>query len=300
MSVSSDSLASHDQTQVNCRLQASDFARFSRLVYETCGIQLSASKQQMVESRLRKRLRETGASSFSDYWKLLTQDAAGKDELVRFIDVMTTNKTEFFRESAHFDFLVKNIVPEMARRKSSDGRNLRVWSAGCSTGKEAYTLAIVLSECKAEGALDDFSIVGTDISTDVLKQARQAVYPEADMQAVAYSLRQRYLLRSLDRKNKTCRMTPEIRDRVSFERLNFMDEKYRFSSLFDIIFCRNVMIYFDRPTQEAVVNRLSECLKIGGYYFTGHSETLNGIACDLAPVAPTIYLKRGVHSAQEA
>jgi chemotaxis protein methyltransferase CheR len=284
----------------SAQLKSSDFARFSKLVYEACGIELSDSKKLMVESRLRKRLRETGAGSFSEYWELLSADTNG-EEMVRFIDAMTTNKTDFFRESRHFDYLVNTVIPEVIVQVRSEGRELRVWSAGCSTGKEPYTLAMVLSECKQEGRIEEFSILGTDISSSVLQEARRAVYPDSDLTDIPASFRQRYVLRSRDRKNKTCRMAPEIRACVRFDSLNFMDEKYPYGrGAFDVILCRNVMIYFDRTTKEAVVRRIGECLRPGGYFFIGHSETLNGIETEMVPVAPTVYRKKETRHGKEA
>jgi chemotaxis protein methyltransferase CheR len=284
----------------SAQLKASDFARFSKLVYDACGIELSESKKLMVESRLRKRLRETGAGTFSEYWKLLSADPGG-DEMVRFIDAMTTNKTDFFRESRHFDYLVNTVIPEVAVQISNEGRQLRVWSAGCSTGKEPYTLAMVLSDCKLEGRIEEFSILATDISSSVLQEARRAVYPESDLLDIPAAFRQRYVLRSRDRKNKTCRMAPEIRACVRFDSLNFMEDKYPYGrGTFDVILCRNVMIYFDRLTKEAVVRRIGECLRPGGYFFIGHSETLNGIETEMVTVAPTIYRKQETRHGKEA
>ncbi len=245
----------------------------------------------MVETRLRRRLKQTGVKNYREYWKLLQEQDSQQEELVRLIDAITTNKTDFFREPAHFDYLVKKILPDLGRRLKEKGRVLRVWSAGCSSGKEAYTLAMVLKDCQRSGIIGDFFILGTDICTDVLEQASRAVYQEDDILPIPEALRKRYLLRSRGSGRRTFRIVPELRSALSFERLNLMDERYSVEAPFDIIFCRNVIIYFDRRTQEQVVNRLTECLAMGGYFFTGHSETLSGFKTHLASVFPTIYRK---------
>jgi chemotaxis protein methyltransferase CheR len=274
------------------RISASDFTRLAKLVYETCGIRLNASKKLMVETRLRKRVHDTGARTMSEYWKLLSRKGACEQELVRFIDAITTNKTDFFREPRHFEYLVEQVLPPLSAHLKAHKRPLKVWSAGCSTGKEPYTLAMVLSEAQRRGVINEFCILGTDISTEVLKQASRAIYQESDIEPIPEALRKKYLLKSRNEGSRTFRMVPEIRQVVDLQRLNLMDASYRFDKPFDVIFCRNVMIYFDRPTQQAVVNRFHACLRPGGYLFTGHSETLNGLATQLMNAAPTIY-RRG-------
>ena len=244
----------------------------------------------MVETRLRKRLKETGASTFREYWKLLNQQDSHQ-ELILLIDAITTNKTEFFREPAHFDFLAKKVLPNIGPRIKEQGRPLRIWSAGCSTGKEAYTLAMVLMESKRARIIEDFQLYATDICTDVLKKASRAVYEADDIDPIPESFRKKYLLRSRGHHAPTFRIIPELRSTIRFERLNFMDERYHVSAPFDVVFCRNVIIYFDRTTQEKVVNKLVNCLHPGGYFFTGHSETLSGLSTPLEGVAPTIYRK---------
>ncbi len=279
------------RVQLSDHIAPSDYTRLMTVVYESCGIQLNDSKKLMVETRLRKRLRATGARTFREYWKLLNDDQDRDGEWIPFINAITTNKTDFFREPVHFDYLVKRLLPELGPRLKAERRPLLVWSAGSSSGKEAYTLAMVLRECQSAGTIRDFSILGTDISSDVLRQARRAVYQEADIEPIPEPLRKKYLLRSRGATSPTFRMTPEIRELVHFDRLNFMDERYAIAEPLDIIFCRNVIIYFDRPTQQQVVSRFWDCLRPGGYLFTGHSETLNGLVTGLSSVAPTIYRK---------
>jgi len=273
------------------QIAPADYQRFADLIYQTCGIHMNASKRLMVETRLRKRLRATGLKTFREYWKRLHDPTDQGVELVLFIDAMTTNKTEFFREPVHFVYLTKKLLPAIGQRAKQAARPVRVWSAGCSTGKEAYTLAMVLSECRERGEVGDFEILGTDISTEVLGKARRAVYEPEEIEPIPEALRKKYLLRRRGDGGGRFRIAPELRARVRFERLNFMDNGFRLEALFDIIFCRNVIIYFDRETQAKVVNKLVESLDPQGYFFTGHSETLSGFATQLVSVAPTIYRK---------
>jgi chemotaxis protein methyltransferase CheR len=278
-------------SQLTDHITPSDYTRFTNLIYSTCGIQLNASKQLMVETRLRKRLKETGAKTYGDYWKLLSAEDRQQEELIRLIDAITTNKTDFFREPAHFDHLVQQVLPELGPRLRAHRKPLRVWSAGCSTGKEPYTLAMVLKDCQRAGMIDEFSILATDICTEVLARASQAVYQEEDIEPIPETLRKKYLLKSRGPEASSFRIVPELRSTVNFERLNFMDTSYAVDGPFDIVFCRNVIIYFDRTTQEQVVNKLADCLARGGYFFTGHSETLSGLSTHLVSVAPTVYRK---------
>ena len=275
----------------NPSLSQAEFARLAELVYDTCGIHLNDTKRQMVESRLQKRLRKTGIESFSAYWQLLSDAERGKEEIISLIDAISTNKTDFFRERAHFEYFKKQIVPTLGKQAKVEHRLLRIWSAGCSTGKEPYTLAMVLSDCKREKTLGEFSIIGTDISTEVLEAGRRAVYEEADLEAIPMAFRKEYLLKSKDRRTPTFRMDREMRSLVKFQRLNLIDQDFALEKPFDVIFCRNVMIYFDQVTKEKIVKKFHEFLRPGGYLFIGHSETLNGLSIELTVAAPTIYRK---------
>jgi chemotaxis protein methyltransferase CheR len=213
-----------------------------------------------------------------------------EEELVHLINVITTNKTDFFRESAHFHYLVRKALPEMLRQ-SSGRRTIMVWSAGCSSGEEPYTLAMVLKEFVAERRGIDFLILATDISTNVLEKAKLAVYDEERIGPIPDELRKKYLLKNKDAVNRAYRVVPELRERTRFRRLNFMDSDFGFRETMDIIFCRNVIIYFDKQTQERLLNRFCGYLSLDGYLFMGHSETLLGMDVPLVQVAPTIYRK---------
>lgn len=273
------------------RLNSRDFERFSRLVYEQCGIRLPAHKQSMLEARLRKRLRVLGLGSFEEYAELIFSGREPEGELIKLIDVVTTNKTDFFREPAHFEFLIHTALPALIDGGAGLSRPLRIWSAGCSTGKEPYTLAMVLSEYRTTRPAFSFEILGTDISTDVLDKAVKGVYAEEKAAPIPPALRRKYLLKAKDAEQRQVRIAPELRSLVSFRRLNFMDDDYGLRETFDIIFCRNVLIYFDRPTQERLLTRFAGYLDSGRFLFLGHSETLLGLNLPLRQMAPSVYRK---------
>ncbi|HOD79405.1 MAG: chemotaxis protein CheR, partial [Burkholderiales bacterium] len=233
-------------------LSHSDFNRLKDLIYEKCGILMNKGKKTMVEGRLQKRLKRLEMKAFSDYCDYLFSKEGMERELVKMINEITTNKTDFFRESAHFDYLVNYAVPEMMKKKEFTIRKpLAVWSAGCSTGEEPYTLAMVLKEFSQINAVRlPFTVLATDISTNVLEKARLAVYDKEQISPVPHVMKSKYLLKNKDPQNKVYRIIPELRETVSFRRLNFMDGEFGFRESMDIIFCRNVLIYFDKPTRD--------------------------------------------------
>ena len=272
-------------------LTARDFSRLSRFIYDTCGIKMPDVKKTMLEARLQKRLRGLGMRSFTDYCDYLFSSAGLDNELVQMLDMVTTNKTDFFREPDHFDYLTQRVLPEWCARHP--GARLAIWSAGCSSGEEPYTLAMVLSEFALSYPGFDFQILATDISTRVLEKAKAAIYHESLVEPVPLPLKKKYLLRSKDRSSGVVRVVPELREKVRFRRLNFMDEDFGMREQLDIIFCRNVIIYFDRPTQERLLNRFHRQMKPGSFIFMGHSETLSGLNVPLTSVFPTVYRKLG-------
>jgi chemotaxis protein methyltransferase CheR len=275
-----------------CGLSNGDFARLSRFIYDECGIKMPDVKRTMLEARLGKRLKSLGLHSFGEYCDYLFSREGMEQELVIMIDLVTTNKTDFFREPVHFDHMMLKVLPEWAsNRNNLSERKLKVWSAGCSTGEEPYTLAMVLNEFALECPGFDYSILATDISTRVLETAMRAVYEEDKVEPVPQTLKRKYLLRSKERGCGLVRIVPELRAKVRFRRLNFMDADFGIPDRFDIIFCRNVVIYFDRPTQERLLNKFSTHLAADGYIFMGHSETLNGLNVPLAMSHPTVYRK---------
>lgn len=266
----------------SCSISEKDFKRLSKFIYDECGINLSDSKKTMLEVRLRKRLKNLNMHSYSEYCEyLFSQD--GYKEFTDMIDQVTTNKTDFFREPSHFEYMIQKVVPELTRIK----RDLILWSAGCSSGEEPYTMAMFLKEYDC-----DFKIFATDISTRVLEKARLAIYNEERIQPVPRDFMKKYLLVKKDRSEIIYRIIPELRSRIFFKRLNFMDNDYGLNEKMDIIFCRNVIIYFDRKTQGKILQKISSYLQPHGYLFMGHSETLFGMDVPLVQVAPTIYRRR--------
>lgn len=270
-------------------LSEKDFVRLSTFIHSKYGIKIPPFKKTMLETRLQKRLRARGMKSFKDYCEYVFSPHGMENEVVYMIDVVTTNKTDFFREPEHFRFMAERVLPELIR----ENRQLSVWSAGCSTGEEPYTLAMVLSEFlerENRGGLD-FVIHGTDISTRVLETARQGIYDEERVSTVPLELKRKYLLRSKDKTKRLIRIAPELRAKMIFSRLNLMDSDFRFQTRMHVIFCRNVIIYFDRETQENLVTKMYRNLAVNGYLFMGHSETLHGMDVPLVQVAPTVYKK---------
>jgi len=260
------------------------------LVYRESGINLSADKKTMVEIRIKRRLRSLGISSFGQYCDYVFAPEGRESELVNLIDVITTNKTDFFREAGHFEYLVSKALPDLAARKGSTRKSL-VWSAGCSTGEEPYTLAFVLSEYAQEVAGFRFSVLATDICTAVLAKAATGIFKSESLKAVPQGLRRKYFMRSRDPQSDLFRVVPEMRALIEFRRLNFMDADFGLADSPEVIFCRNVIIYFDRPTQVRLLEKLTRQLAPGGYFFAGHSESLQGMDLPLVPVAPSVYRK---------
>ena len=271
------------------QLAARDFARLTEFIYSETGIRLGSEKKTMLEGRLKKRLRELHIDSYREYCDYLFGHDGLREEKVLFIDVVTTNKTDFFREPKHFDYLTTTALPRMIT--AAENQPLLLWSAGCSSGEEPYTLAMVLSEYAETHPGFRFRILATDISTQVLAKAQTAIYGVDAVEPVPPLLRRKYLLRSRERGSDRVRIVPELRRLVEFRRLNFMDADYGLSEKADGIFCRNVIIYFDRPTQEKILRKLTHQLRPGGYLFVGHSETLHDMNLPVEPLGPALYRK---------
>jgi chemotaxis protein methyltransferase CheR len=268
-----------------CSLPVVEFRRLKDLIYDHCGIKITDAKRTMLEARLRKRLRSLGFASFTQYCDYLFSHEGMEKEMTPMIDQVTTNKTDFFREPGHFEFLVRKVLPDLTRLK----KTITVWSAGCSTGEEAYTLAMVLADFAETHRGIDFTVLATDISTRVLEKAKLAVYDEEIVAPVPPDMKKEYLLRSKNATQRRYRVAPELREHVKFRRLNLMDGDFGFREEIDIIFCRNVIIYFDKPTQERLLNKFCKCLSPHGYLFMGHSETLFGMNLPLTQIVPTVY-----------
>jgi chemotaxis protein methyltransferase CheR len=272
------------------KLSDEDFKRLSEFIYTEYGIKMPPAKKVMLQGRLQKRLRELNITSFKEYVDYVFSEEGQGNEVIHMIDVVSTNKTDFFREPVHFEFLSQEVVPQFVQ--TTDLRYpLKIWSAGCSSGEEPYTIAITLMECKEKYPGLDFHILGTDISTRILQTAIDAIYPENRIEGIPIQILKKYFLRSKDRSKPTVRLVPEIRKKVSYMRINLMEPVYPVGEIFDVIFCRNVLIYFDRPTQEKVITKLCMYLKQGGYFFLGHSESITGMSVPLRQIKPTIFVK---------
>jgi chemotaxis protein methyltransferase CheR len=270
-------------------LSARDFNRLSAFVYQEAGIRLGPEKRTMLEARLRRRLHSLNLGTYSRYCDYLFAAEGRSEEIVPFLDVVTTNKTDFFREPGHFTFLSEQALPEMAAR--AEGRPVLVWSAGCSSGEEPYTLAMVLSEYAEKHPGFRFQVLATDISTRVLEMAQLGIYTAEGVEPVPPALRRKYLMRGRERGSEQVRVVPKLRQLVEFRRLNFMDGDYGLAGQADAIFCRNVIIYFDRATQEKILQKLARQLVPQGYLFVGHSETLHDMQLPVVAIGPALYRK---------
>ncbi len=265
-----------------------DFEKISRFVYDLCGIHLHEGKKELVKARLGKRLREGNFKSFSEYYNYVTTDE-GADELIVMIDSLSTNLTSFFREGEHFRKL-REIVPEMIEKLSKSRiPRLKIWSAGCSTGEEPYSIAMTLKEMYGSNEVD-IKIIATDISTKVLNTAVKGIYPAERAGNITPPLLKKYFQVGQGNWNGYYRVKKEIKDMIAFMRFNLM-EAIREDDPYNIIFCRNVMIYFDKTTQESMVNKFYGCLKEGGYLFVGRSESLTGLHHQYKYVEPSVYRK---------
>lgn len=283
-------LSIHTMSTRHDSLSQADFDRLRRLIHAESGISLNSDKKTMLEIRLKRRLRDLDVSSAADYCDKVFAPDGKERELVHLIDAVTTNKTDFFREPGHFDYLVSKALPDLAAHHGASRKSL-VWSAGCSTGEEPYTLAMVLSEYAQTCPGFRFGVLATDICTSVLAKARMGIYKSELVQPVAPELRRKYFMRSRDPQSDLHRVVPELRALVEFRRLNFMDGNFGLPEPPEIIFCRNVIIYFDRPTQVRLLEKLTGQLAPGGYFFAGHSESLQNMDLPLVPVATAVYRK---------
>jgi chemotaxis protein methyltransferase CheR len=272
------------------RLLPQEFQLLSAFIYAQCGINITPQKKVLVETRLQKRLKSLSMESFKQYYNYLTSPRGLDEELFHMIDAISTNKTDFFRESVHFDFIVNTVLKKFTET-TGNVRPFYAWSAACSSGEEPYTLAMVLENYRTTYWNFDYSILATDISMKALRQGVAAIYPFTRANDIPAHLRSKYLLKSKDKEKPTIKIVPELRKKVTFQRLNLMDNVYQVSNHFDVIFCRNLLIYFDRKTQENVLRKLLVKLPTDGYLFIGHSESLHGLDLPLKSVQPTIYVK---------
>lgn len=272
-------------------LSEKHFEKIADFIQTNVGIKMPAQKKLMVQSRLQSRLKALSLKNFDEYVDLVFAGGEkSEEEIALMINVITTNLTNFFREKQHFELMTGKALPNLIQNGHKD---IKIWSAGCSTGEEPYSLSIVMSEFMKNnpGKIADFSVLATDISSRVLEKAQNAVYQLESVNKLSYELKKRYFLKSKNTENPTVRLKPEIRQKVSFQRLNFMNSSYSVRNENHIIFCRNVLIYFEKQTQEAVIKKLIRHLVPGGYLFLGHSETIFGMDLPLKTVGPTTFQK---------
>jgi chemotaxis protein methyltransferase CheR len=265
-------------------LGTAQFEKFRKLAYEKFGLNLTSAKHQLVAARLGKKLRELKIPSYEAYYDLVQADRTG-ESLIALIDALSTNHTSFLREASHFDFLIRNVLPGLRKRSSID-----VWSAPCSTGEEPYSIAVTLLEQLGMPPRPALRIRATDISTRALGIAKNGTYTVERLGGMAPALVKKYFTQPHPGE---LQIRPEVGRMIEFDRGNLI-EPMRAGRPFPIIFCRNVMIYFDKPTQERVITTLSQFLEPGGYLLIGHSESLMGVRHNLDYVQPAIYRKPGV------
>lgn len=268
-----------------------EFEMFRKLIFEKSGINLHQGKRELVRTRLGSRLRRLGFRTYREYYKYVEDDKSG-DELVNLLDAISTNLTSFYREMNHFQFLIKTIIPEMVERKRAAGvREARAWSAGCSSGEEPYSIAFTLMDHMETIQTWDVKILATDISTQMLERAAGGLYTEEQAKTLPRNILLKYFTREDVDGKKMYRIRDEVKEVVFFKRFNLVTSGFPFKRKFDFIFCRNVMIYFDKPTQQTLVNKFYSVLAGGGYLLIGHSESLTGIRHQFKYVQPTIYQK---------
>lgn len=270
-------------------LTQADFEKLSRLIYEQSGIALHEGKKDLVRARLGKRLREGKFKSFRDYYQFVVQDESG-EELVSLLDSISTNLTSFFREQVHFDFLQTDLLPRWRAARPGRDKTLHIWSAGCSSGEEVYSIAITLLESLGTPEKWKIRILASDISTRVLKKAAAGIYETERVRSLPPAIVKKYFLRGENNWRDHVKIKNSLKELVTFKRVNLM-EPFSFQKTFDCIFCRNVMIYFDKKTQEVLVNRFYQNLQPEGVLFIGHSESLTGIQHPFQYVRPAVYRK---------
>lgn len=272
------------------------FLQVGKMITEKYGIKMPPEKKIMFQARLQRRLHELDIHSFDEYAKILLNDSCSAGEFNQLADLISTNKTEFFRENEHFTFLNSIILSEFIKVKTpSLSSQLKIWSAGCSSGQEAYSIGIQIEEfLRTSGQRFDYSILATDISARMLRQAREAIYPFAQVDELSAEIKQRYFLKSKDVRTMKVRIIKEIRDKVTVGYMNLMEDLYPFQAQFDVVFIRNTLIYFDRANQLKVLKQVLNSLKPGGFLLIGHSESLINLQLPIQSVAPSIYVKTNV------
>lgn len=268
--------------QLHSPLSDTEFSKFTQLIFKYAGIHMNQSKKALVEGRLRKRLVALRLSSYNEYYKMVKGDT-NPIERQQFIDLLTTNETWFFREEKHFDF-VADIM-----KKTDPQRPVSFWSSACSSGQEPYSIAMLMAETR--NLSRPWDILATDISKDILTKARQGIYLSDRVKGLSLQRQKQFMLKGVRSRSNYLAIAPELKKKIEFKAFNLMESSLP-TKKFDFIFCRNVLIYFDMEHKIKVVNRLSKCLKMDGYLFTGHSESLHGMIDHLKVIQPSIYQKK--------
>lgn len=274
--------------QTTFSLSEKEFAQISEMVYDHCGICLHEGKKELVRARIGKQLSSHGFAAVQDYIDYVVADTSGK-EFSHLIDVLSTNFTGFFREPDHFHYLKQQFLPSLLEKKRSC-RRIRAWSAGCSSGEEPYSMAIVLCDALEGRDTWDVKLLATDISQRMLRTARAGCFDPSQVEMIPLAQRRKYFISVQHAGETICQVAPDVQNLISFRSLNLIDP-WPFKGPLDFIFCRNVMIYFDKATQQQLVNRFWDILESGGVLLTGHSESLIGISHKFQFVQPSIYVK---------
>jgi chemotaxis protein methyltransferase CheR len=281
-----------DTISIQCVLSDREFQTFRRLIATSTGIALGPHKRALLQARLGSRMRALGLTSFTDYRRILVERGATSEEFARFVNSVTTTKTDFYREAGHWAYLAEHWVPQAVGEAVGGGRRIiRIWSAGCSTGEEPYTIAMTLTDALKGATGWDLRVLASDINTDVLRHAAAGIYDLEDVRPVPPAVLRRHFLRGRGTRTGLVRLRPALRGLVTFRRINLVEEGWPIRTRFDVIFCRNVFIYFDRATQQRVLARLLGFLKAGGVLMLGHSERVQGAVTGLRHISGTIYRK---------
>jgi chemotaxis protein methyltransferase CheR len=270
-------------------LSQAEFNKLSQFIMTEYGIKMPPEKKVMLQSRLQKRLKNLEIDNFKDYLEYLFSPHGMSEEVIHMMDVVSTNKTDFFRESVHFDYMLTTALPSIIEKHNSD--RISIWSAGCSSGEEPYTIAITMSEFNETHPGVNYNIYATDISTKMLQHGVSGIYKEDRIIDIPLVLKKKYFLRSKDREAKKVRVINDLRNKIEYARLNLLDLPPVRQPKYHMIFCRNVLIYFDRPTQFKILTALTSNLLAGGYLFLGHSESISGFDLPITSQIPTVFLK---------
>lgn len=268
------------------KIDDKSFSRLSSFITEEYGIKLPVTKRAMLESRLNKKVRSLGMDNYQQFLDFIFSNEGQRAELLHVVDLITTNKTDFYREPDHFSFLQNEYLPNWIAQHT---HSLKIWSAGCSSGEEPYTLVMLLEELRRKYAQFNYSLLASDVSIRVMQEAFKGIYPIDKIAALPIEKKRAFFLRSKTQPDLV-RVKPEFRKKISYKRINLMDDSFGLLRHdYEIIFCRNVLIYFDKPTQERVIRKFIQHLRPGGLLFLGHSESTLGMDLPLKNIRPTVY-----------